>query len=309
MNTVYFDSPVNDEVRRSRLYEGQLFVYSPRPSSLGLCEVARELVQEAFGSLDPRDAQYSLPAEEYVRILGELKPKFVHHPKAKQCMQEMLSELQCDLNKYYFDVPRLKTIPHGGDIASGLTYAFHPHRDTWYSAPMCQLNWWIPVYDIESESAMAFHPRYWSQPVRNGSSKFNHYQWNKHGRKRAAQDAEAYVREQPRPEEPIELDPQLRMVCPAGGIIVFSGAQLHSSVPNTSGRTRFSIDFRTVHLDDVAAQIGAPNIDTAATGTTLRDFLCGNDQSRIPDDVIALYDEEAPTDGELVFQPQAPSKP
>lgn len=55
---------------------------------------------------------------------------------------------------------------------------WHPHRDTWYSAPQCQLNWWIPIYDIESENAMAFHPRYWSEPVRNDSNGYNYYQWN-----------------------------------------------------------------------------------------------------------------------------------
>ena len=111
MNTIYVDSPVSDEVRRKRLYEGQLFIYSPRRSSIGLCELARELLKEAFGSLDPRDAQYRLPADEYVRRLGKLKPTFVHHPQAKQFTQELLRELQLDLDKYYFDVPRLKTIP------------------------------------------------------------------------------------------------------------------------------------------------------------------------------------------------------
>jgi hypothetical protein len=36
MNTVYVDSTVTDEERRRRLYEGQLFVFSPRPSSVAL---------------------------------------------------------------------------------------------------------------------------------------------------------------------------------------------------------------------------------------------------------------------------------
>ena len=107
----------------------------------------------------------------------------------------------------------------------------------------------------------------------------------------------------PQPEEPIELDPQVRIICPVGGIILFSGAQLHSAVPNTSELTRFSIDFRTVHLDDVVAKKGAPNIDSAATGTTLRDFLRGTDVSLISDDIIYLYDPEPFTDGELVSQP------
>ena len=34
MHTLYFDSPVNDEIRRQRLYEGQIFVFSSRPSTM-----------------------------------------------------------------------------------------------------------------------------------------------------------------------------------------------------------------------------------------------------------------------------------
>lgn len=48
MHTVYFDSPVDDAMRRQRLYSGQLFVFSPRPSTLALCQLAREMIEAAF---------------------------------------------------------------------------------------------------------------------------------------------------------------------------------------------------------------------------------------------------------------------
>ena len=306
MNSVFFNSTITDEERRTRLYEGALFVFSPLPSSLALCEFARELINEAFAPLNPREAEYRLPTREYVAILARLKPTFVHHSRSKQLIQGVLSEMGAALDRTYFDVPRLKTIPQAGSHPSGLTYAIHPHRDTWYSAPFCQQNWWLPVYDVGSASALAFHPRYWTQPVCNGSHKFNHYRWNKYARKAAADDPETYNQEQPRPEETVELESQIRLICPAGGILLFSGAQLHSAVPNTSGQTRFSIDFRTVHMDDVLAKAGAPNIDSAATGTTLRDFLRATDFSRISDETAGLYDSEPLIDGDLIFQPGMP---
>jgi hypothetical protein len=107
----------------------------------------------------------------------------------------------------------------------------------------------------------------------------------------------------PKPVEPIELDPQLR-VCPVGGIIMFSGAQMHSSVPNTSGVTRFSIDFRTVNLDDALARRGAANIDAQCTGTTMRDYLRGTDFSHLPGEIIAMYDDETKVveGGELLYK-------
>jgi hypothetical protein len=303
MNTIFFDAMVDDKLRRQRLYAGQIFVFSSRPGSIALCEFAREMIEAAFDGLDPRRAQYRMGVEEYVAIVAPLKPKFIHHPKTKQLLQGLLQEVGCDMRKTYFDVPRLRMVTSDGYLTSGVGYVHHPHRDSWYSAPLCQLNWWLPIYDIESESALAFHPRYWSQPVRNGSSSFNYYEWNSVGRRNAAQYIKTDARQQPRPEEPIELDPQVRVVCKAGGIILFSGAQLHSTVPNTSGLTRYSIDFRTVHIDDVISKDGAPNIDSAPTGTSLRDFMRGTDLSRLPDEVVALYDDEPPESGDLVFIP------
>jgi hypothetical protein len=290
MNTILFDDRGNDEARRQQLYEGQLFVYSPKPSAAALCQFAREMAEEAFAPLDPRQAQHHLPVERFAAILAELKPKFIHHPKSKQLIQQLLSEMGCDPRKTHFDVPRLRTSTDAGYLTSGISYAFHPHRDTWYSAPSCQINWWLPVYEVQSDNVMAFHSRYWTQPVKNGSHDYNYTEWNRTSRQMAAQQIGVDTRRQPRPEEPMELDPQIRVICPVGGALLFSAAQMHSTVPNTSGYTRFSIDFRTVHYDDVMARHGAPNVDSDCTGTCMGDYLNAVDLQRLPDNIIAMYD-------------------
>jgi hypothetical protein len=290
---IYVDSQMNDDARRQALYRGSIFVYSPRPSGLKLCQLAQELIEEAFGPGDPLTIQERIPVEECVEKLARLKPKFIHHPKSKECIRGMLTELDCDLETTYFDVPRMRTAFAGDYLKSGIAYAFHPHRDTWYSAPMCQINWWMPIYPLNSENCMAVHPRYWTQAVKNGSNQYNYARWNQESRHNAAQYVKADTRLQPRPEEPMDLEPQLRLVCKVGGVFLFSAAQMHSTVPNTSGVARYSIDFRTVHIDDVLGRIGAPNVDSACTGTTMRDYLRGTDLSPVPEQAVALYDEAA----------------
>lgn len=296
MNAVFFDSKMCDDARRQALYGGELFVFSPTPSSLELVRFGRELVCAAFAPMDPETAQFSLPVEKYVEVLTRLKPQFIHHPKCKELLSGILRELGCDPAKTYFDVPRMRTATSNEYLTAGIAYAFHPHRDTWYSAPMFQINWWIPMYDIEPRNAMAFHLRYWARAVRNGSAEYNYAEWNRESRKNAAQHITVDTRKQPRPEEPVKVDPQVRLICPAGGIIVFSGAHLHSTVPNTSGRTRFSIDFRTVNLDDATIDGGALNVDSASTGTTMGDYLRCTDLAHLPAELIARYDS-APVAG------------
>ena len=290
MDTIYVDAQVSDEERREELYGGQLYSYAPTPASRAFIESARSLIREAFGSLDPETAQYDMPVEEYAAVLSELKPKFIHHPDSKTCIQALLEEFGCDLDKTYFDVPRMRTATSDDYLTTGIAYAFHPHRDTWYSAPQCQLNWWIPIYGLESGRSMAFHTRYWTRPVKNSSYRYNYDEWTKTSRFNAAQHVKTDTRVQPKPEEEVELDPQLRVITPPGGVLIFSAAHLHSSVPNTTGRTRFSIDFRTVHLDDVEAFRGAPNVDSACTGTTMADYLRASDFEHLSDEVVAAYD-------------------
>jgi hypothetical protein len=275
---------------------------------LELCALARELAERAFAPHDPPEAQYHLPVERYVEILAALKPEFIHHPRCKELIRALLADLGCDTATTYFDVPRLRTMTHGDYLTAGLAYAFHPHRDTWFSAPPSQLNWWIPVYEIQPENTMAFHPSYWSRPVRNSSRDYNYYKWNQESRREAAKQIKKDLRKQPEIEEAIELDPQIRIVCKVGGIIIFSGAHVHSTVPNTSGKTRFSIDFRSVNFDDAVAKRGARNIDSQCTGTTLRDFLRASDFVRLSDEIAASYDGQIPVDGELIFNHQIPQE-
>ena len=290
MSGVYVDTKLAEPEWRRRLFEGELFVFSPSESSAALCGLAREMSEEAFSPNQPEVAQESVPKERYMEILSQLKPQFIHHPRCKELIAGLLSERGCDLEKTYFDVPRLRTMAHAEYLKSGLALQFHAHRDTWFSAPQAQLNWWLPVYAIESDNSMAFHLRYFGEAIQNSSAGYDYEEWNRTGRQLAATQVDKETRKQPSAEEPIDLEPQARLIPAVGGMIIFSAAHLHSTVPNTTSRTRFSIDFRTVNVDDLANGRGAPNLDAHCTGTTLRDFLRASDLAPLPEEIVQIHD-------------------
>ncbi len=305
MAKVEFDRKLSDDERRERLFAGDLFVYSPSDASQELCALAREMLEEAFDPHDPELAQHHMAVEDYAAILSDLKPRFIHHPDCKRLLPAVLESLGCDPSKTYFDVPRLRTSTSDGYLTSGIAYAFHPHRDTWYSAAQCQINWWLPVYDVSADNCMAFYPRYFDEPVKNSSHTYDYYRWNKESRAQAAQQIGKDTRVQPKAEEAMDLTQDLRIVTPVGGCLGFSAAQMHASIENTTGRTRLSIDFRVVHEDDVRNQRGAPNVDSECTGTALRDFLRCTDLERLHPDLVAPYDTETPAaDDVTVYQPK-----
>jgi len=303
MPSVFFDAWFDDEARRQHLYQGNLFAFSPRPSTRALIEFAQGMIEEAFFPRNPQTAQFEMPVEEFAAVLSTLKPRFIHHPRSKKLLSAILTEFGCDLSKTYFDVPKMRSMAHGDYLKAGIALPFDLHRDSWFASPLCQQNWWIPIYAIGADDAMAFHPHYWSQAVRNGSSEYNQYAWNLGARKEAATFVKSDPRKIPKPEQPVDVDPQIRLIPQAGGAIMFSGAQMHSTVPNTARRTRFSIDFRTVHLDDLINMTGAPNVDSAPSGTTLWELMRADDYSRIDESIIRLYDPNPPEVGR-VYEPE-----
>jgi hypothetical protein len=299
MTAVFFDPALNDQTRRERLYAGDIIVFSATPASLGLVDLARRLLDKAFMPHDPRTIHRHWTPEQVAASLAVLKPKFIHHPECKELIPALMHERNVEPEKLYFDVPRLRSAYPPEFLASGIAYAFHPHRDTWYSAPQCQLNWWIPVYPLLSDNSMGFYPQYFTEPVRNNSEIYNYYDWNTRDRATAAQHVRSDTREQPKPQQPVE-PPTIRYLPPPGGVILFSGAQLHETVPNSTMEARYSIDFRTVHLDDVLVRRGAPNVDSRSSGTTMRDYMRATDLQPLPDDVIRLYDDETAQSGKLL---------
>ena len=143
------------------------------------------------------------------------------------------------------------------------------------------------MYEFVSDNGMAFHPRYWDRGVKNGHVILITTDGMPRAVRMLSQHIGRDTRVQPHAEEPLELSPEVRFVVPPGGVIIFSGAQLHSTVPNTTKLVRWSIDFRTINIDDVVSKRGAPNTDSASTGTSLRDFLRVADFAPIPENIVA----------------------
>jgi hypothetical protein len=304
---VQFDQPVGGPIPRAQMYGGTINVTSPSATSVAFAMFARQLIGEAFGGRDPELAQFDLPVADYAAILNVLKPRFIHHPESKRFLQQLVVERGCDPETTYFDVPRLRTSTSDDYLTTGIAYSWHPHRDTWYSAPLAQLNHWMPVYDVSEDNAMAFHTEYFNQAITNDSATYNYYEWNAKYRGAAACNLRAESRPLPGPTETVNPFSAAVFVTPVGGMLQFSGHHLHSSVPNESGRTRFSIDFRTVDVADIRAGLGARNVDGRCTGSSIRDFMSAADLSPMPADVVALFNDGTETSGELVYKP--PTQP
>jgi len=272
-----FNFDGTDDERRELLFDGALLFDAATPASTALIGHAQDLAREAFGDIDPLHAQEHLGVESFIDLVGPLKTRFTNGERTKELVREYMLSLGMDLHDTYFDVPRLRVVPHSEYLTAGVSYAYKAHRDQWYGGPWQQLNYWMPVWPVTTDNAMVMYPLRWDKPCANSSGDFDYDEWTTVHRPAAEKQVTKDTRKHPLPLEQLAESEELRYAAQAGDVLIFAGAQLHATAPNTSDETRFSIDFRTVSLEDLEQGRGAPNIDSAAKGTTLVDYLRGDD--------------------------------
>lgn len=267
---IYLNQTLADSERRRRLFEGDIFVLSGLRTCAAICDHAMETLRAGFATRSPETAFRDLPVEEFARIAASVKSRFTNGLRSKELLREFAREIGMDPDEYYFDVPRLRIVPHYEYLHAGISYAYAPHRDTWYGGPTYQINHWMPVTPIGPDQTMAIYPAYFERPLKNSSRNFDLARWINFERPRAVENIEREERIHPLPEEEPDGASEIRFGFNAGDIMIFSGAHLHATVPNRSSVTRFSVDFRFFNAEDIRSngkgRIKAPrNVDSEAT--------------------------------------------
>ncbi|MBI3271146.1 MAG: hypothetical protein HYZ53_19230 [Planctomycetes bacterium] len=270
--------PADNAAARRAVYEGVVFQLEPTPATQRLVADVLALLEAELGAGGPiREAQFRFSAEELFARVGRMRKRLYTEPRFHAALGDVLASAGFDRRVNAFDPLRLRVVAHEGHTNPKAAPVYYAHRDTWYANPQCQITWWIALHDVAPEETFVFFPEFLRRPVENDSARFDYEEWVRGGwgRKIGWQDPNA-GRELlypglrgglTDPGEPLSFSAR------AGELLLFAGAHLHQTRPNVSGRTRFSLDFRTAHLGDDAAGLGAPNVDNRSRGAAVRDYV------------------------------------
>jgi hypothetical protein len=286
---LFVNRRITDHERRMRIFTGALFLYSAPPESARLVEWARQLISETFKDTeDVRRVHLRLRVDQFAKNAGTLKSRFTNDPHTKQLCQELIVAMGCEPDRTYFDLPRLRVAPPGDYLTAGVSYSYKAHRDTWYAHPKQLINYWVPVYDSEPSTVMSMFVNYFNRPVANSSADWSYDEWVKKARNAATENIRVETRLHPVPIQDLADASELRIIQNGGDLMLFSTCQLHASAPNLTGDIRYSYDLRTLHIDDLREGRGPSNIDAAATGSTLKDFLRVSDLAPLKEEMALV---------------------
>ena len=307
MTSVWFNRKFKDDVeRRERLYAGEIVVYDCLSAVKEFAEFTARMVETALAPHDPRSIHEVLTPQELAPLLGKLKPQFIHHPESRRLVGRIIAELGGDLDDSHLDVPKLRTAYPTGHLTKGIAFAFAGHRDTWYGAPQAQINWWLPIYPLHADNAMAFYPRYFAAPVENDSDRFSYYRRNVERR-----SVVEFIDADPRGSALGHLADERRARSPA----VARRRRPHPVLRRAAPRHRYQRDIHDRATASIFARSASatsssgsapPTSIRGASGPRCRDFTRASDAAAMPEALAQKLDPTGPGGGEVaVFRPGA----
>ncbi|MBP9885991.1 MAG: phytanoyl-CoA dioxygenase family protein [Leptospiraceae bacterium] len=275
MSKMLFVNPILSNLElKDLLFQGKIVKFTDCKHSKKLALYTKKFLVNKLSEQNIKEFEYKVSREKFHQILSNLKPTFSNSKKTKELVTKILKEIGFNLNFNIFDLVRLRSITSYAHTIPDAKPAFAVHRDTWYANSQSQINWWVPIFDVTEEDTFAFYPDYFSKPVKNNSNEFDYDLWNSFGGYQSVTSNESKVF--PELQEKLDLSSTLKIPCRAGDLLLFSASHLHGTTPNTTNKTRFSVDFRTVDLEDLGKS-GAPNVDNFSKGSIIQDMILATD--------------------------------
>ena len=237
------------------LFEGALVVFDgPRPVTR-LVDRVRAILTRVFETEEPSVRECHLSAPSFRRLVMRARKVVAGDATVARHWCDTLRVIGYRPDATWLDRIRLRAVPSRGDIDHPRLQTLPPHRDTWGSGIMAQINWWLPLYPLAEGRTMLLWPDAFRHPVANNSDEWSFEAFKNGGREDYPLLPVACTRPA-QPGVPVLIEP--------GQLLGFSAAHLHAGASDASGRTRFGVDSRSVWEPDLSSGRGAPNVDGAA---------------------------------------------
>ena len=238
----------------SRVFDGEVMIFRQVAPLRELLDITDVMIRDVFGDA-PTLAHVHWDYAQMAERAGGLQKTFKETTAVRALFQATLESLGVPPEESFWDKLHLRVLPSGPPSERRPIRSLKAHRDTWGSNLMAQINWWAPVYTLTPDRGLAVYPDYWDREIKNTSA-----DWDLEELLRRRAEGKDYP-QLPLPLEPVETERELRLAPEPGDMLSFSGAQLHATVANETGETRFSLETRTVWEQDLLANRGAPNLD------------------------------------------------
>jgi len=262
----------------ARIFAGRIVFFGDLAPVKALVSETRAILDDAFAGAFPPTAMSEMGHDAFRKTMRTAQKQFAKSSVISRHWHDALIAAGADPETTYRDRLVLRSAPPH-ETANGPGYGLLPaHRDSWGSGLDCQINWWLPIYDVTAERTMAVFPHAWDRKIVNDSAGWD---------PRRARSEAGYP-ELPTAREQLDWNEALPLVVSTGTLMAFSATHLHATILNTSDQARISSETRTVDRQHLVAGRGAPNVDRGPVEQGTAWFHRVRDGVSLSDDLEAV---------------------
>ncbi|MEO0368807.1 MAG: hypothetical protein AAF197_08480 [Pseudomonadota bacterium] len=262
----HIDTALSPNDFSERIFAGAALVVGNNKAMRACRNVVALFIETYLGDrnldVDITKLHESLDRTDYLTLIDELRTSLKSNTSALDLFLSAIEECGFDKRETFFDHLTLRVVPPETSHKDGYASYIGPHRDTWGSKCHAQLNWWAPIYTITAERTLGFFPDYWSRPIANDTDS-----WDFNGFLAARSENKRSERvpypSAPTPTQAVNMEQAVPVIVEPSELLCFSGAHLHTTIPNQSQLARVSLELRTMHTMHDELNLSAPNIDCA----------------------------------------------
>jgi hypothetical protein len=264
-----FGSGADPAQLHGKLYRGAIARFRGLMPMQRLIAFTRGFVEEELAPASPEESHAGRGEDELAQIYAAARRRFANSAEANRHWRDVFVDAGLNPDETARDRLVLRfqpPVPPEREHRRYGTATVHLHRDTWGTNLYAQINWWAPVWPLDAGRTLAFHPHLFDRPLENSSGEFDIADVMQ--RNRAAPATMRGAELVPRPLAPIDHGDGVPVLIDPGDVIAFSAQHLHGAVENRTGRTRISLETRTLFIPDHVRGSGAPNVDGRARWMT-----------------------------------------
>lgn len=268
--------PQDEAALRRGIYQGRLYKKPANRASTKAVADALNLLEDELGTIDVRHGWQNMSDDDFFTAIGRIRKQLFMQSEYRRNVVDVIDGMGLNPEELAFEPFRLRVIQHLGHQNPNARAVYYPHRDTWYAHPQCLMVGWLPLHDLTSQETFEVYPDWWNRKVPNDSEIFDYGHWVRDGWQLKIgwqHKASGISAKYPGTTENVEFGERVGFDCKAADNVLFSGGHFHKTREQASGKTRFSLDFRMVHLTDLQTGQGAPGVDTRCKGCAVVDYL------------------------------------
>ena len=235
---------------KQSIFNGTIFIFKKFSSCEKIVHLTNGYFYKYFGYNIENFIKNENPKIFEKKKIEDFQEKIKNSNKLSVCFGYFLRNLKFNIKETSSDKITFRYSPVKKNPPRGILKPTKAHRDTWASNVFNQINWWLPLHNVDESNSIFIAPDYFKKKVDNNSNEWSFENFKKIKNYPSTPISEMNFNKKNMINFKLEI----------GDVLCFSGNHIHGSVQGE--KKRINLETRTICVNDEKNFVIPRNIDS-----------------------------------------------